>query len=115
VNSSVVGGRLLMVRNHQSYFLVWNFVESQELFRTFRGKSFFFIENGTLQQPLYSTHGTSPVLDSSLWLAVIIDYFFTEKVKEILVLNSQKPIENPKLKKYIVQTYILVFKVMKPW
>jgi hypothetical protein len=63
-----------------SFGILW---KVKSYFHTFRAKSFFFIENGNLQQPLYSTHGTSPVLDSSLWLAVSIDSFFTEKVKEM--------------------------------
>jgi hypothetical protein len=66
---SVVGSRIV-VATHQpisSFGILW---KSEELFHTFRAKSFFFIENGNRQQPLYSTHGTSPALDASLWLPV---------------------------------------------
>jgi hypothetical protein len=89
-----------------SFGILW---KVKSYFHTFRAKSFFFIENGNLQQPLYSTHGTSRVLDSSLWLAVSIDAFFTEKVKEMLVSNPKNTL-GPNSQKLHSTSYNQFFK-----
>ncbi len=98
---SVVGSRIV-VGTHSPKFTPLEFCGKSRIIWHIWMKSFFFIENGNLQQPFYSTHGARPVLHSSLWLAVIIDSFFIGKVKEILLSRTPKTHWDPNLNKYLV-------------
>jgi hypothetical protein len=112
---SVVGSRIV-VGTQSHNLLLWSFVESQELFHTFRWRAFSLLKMEPYNSP--STQLMEQALYCTLpsdWLAVVIDSFFIGKVKEILLSRTPKTHWDPNLNKYFVHPNIWVFQLMKPW